>query len=166
MLGPLGANHRKPSWSIHHCLGRTPHPPRLICPGRWELPPPVVPRRAPTTICARLPAPPGWCARLLETATPRRPSLSTDHRLGRTPCPPRLVCSGLGSCYPPQALLEHRPPPGQDSPSPQAGVPRPLSTASPRRPSLSTDHHLDRTPRPPGLVCPGCWKLLLRAGPP
>ena len=121
---------------------------------------------------------------------PCGPFLSTDHSLGMTPCSLTLVCPGLGDCCHPQALLEHRPPQGQDSPSLRAGVPTALGTAAPRmpslstdqrlgttpcplrllcpglgdcchhRPCLSTDHHKGRTPRPPGLVCPRPWGLL------
>ena len=61
---------------------------------------------------------------------------------------------------------EHRLPPGQDPSSPQAGEPGPLGTATPRRPSVSTDHRLGGTPVPPGLVSLGCWELLPPAGPP
>ena len=135
--GPFGAAVPcKPSWSTDHRLGRTPRPPKLPCPGRSELLSPASPPGAPTTAWAGLPVPPGWCAR------------------------------AVGSCCPLQALLEHRPPPWQDSPPPQAGAPGPLGPAAPRRPSLSTDHRLGRTPRPPRLVCPGCWELLSPASPP
>ena len=34
-------------------------------------------------------------------AAPQRPSLSTDHRLGRTPRPPTLVCLGRKGLLPP-----------------------------------------------------------------
>ena len=48
------------------------------------------------------------------------PCMSTDHRLSRTPRPPRVVCPCPGNwCPPPQGLLEHRsPPPKQETPSP------------------------------------------------
>ena len=61
---------------------------------------------------------------------------------------------------PPQALLEHQPPTGWDSPSPQAREPGPLGAAIPRSLSLSTKRGLGRTPRPLKLVSPGRWELL------
>ena len=47
-----------------------------------------------------------------------------DHHLGWTPRPPWLVCPVLRDCCPPcRPIRTLRPPPGQDTPSPQAGVP-------------------------------------------
>ena len=92
--------------------------------------------------------------------------MSTERRLGKTPLPPRLVSPGrFGNRRPLQALHEHRPLPGHDSLSPQAGEPGPLGTAIPYRPSMSTDHRQGRCPRPQRLVSPGHWELPPPTGP-
>ena len=130
-----------PAGRSDHPLGRTPHPPRPVRPVVYpcspcrKLRPPLgldspspqagVPgssspralQDAPTTPWAELPVPPGRCARIY---LPTGPAMHSDHPLGRTPRPPRLVCPNLHPHRPCRTL---RPPPGQDSPSPQAGVP-------------------------------------------
>ena len=118
-----------PSRHSDHPLGRTPRPPRPVCPvlgdycpsrrpirtlrpplgqdspspqagvpGSWGLlPPSQAHQDTPTTPWAGLPVPPGRCARFLETTTPLAgPSGHSDHPVGRTPRPPRLVCPVLG----------------------------------------------------------------------
>ena len=125
----------------HHPLGWTPDPPRPVCPVlrpqrpcRTLRPPPVQdspspqaggpgcpsPRalqETPTTPWAGLPIPPGRCAWFY---APTGPAGRSDHPLGRTPRPPRPVGPVVHSRRPCRKL---RPPPGLDSPSPQAGVP-------------------------------------------
>ena len=105
---------------------------------------------------------------------PTGPAGHSDHPLGRTPRPPRPVCPNLPPHRPCRTL---RPPPGQDSPSPQAGVPKSTSTQAlqdtpttpwtglpippdrrariylPTGPAGHSDHPLGRTPRPPRPVC-------------
>ena len=100
-----------PSWHTDHRQGRTPCPNRLVCPGLGASSPPSRGLQdAPTTAWARLPIPPSWCARALKSAAPLAgPSGRSDHRLGRTPCPPRLVCPGLGDCSPPSQALQDAP---------------------------------------------------------
>ena len=103
-----------------------PHPPRPVCsnphphkPCRTLRPPPG--QDTPTTPWARLPIPLGRCARFY---IPTAPARHSDHPLLRTPRRPRPVCPNLpphGPCRTP------RPTPGQDSPSPQAGVPESTS---------------------------------------
>ena len=144
-----------------------PHPPWPACTGRRELlsqqalsehrPPPG---RGSPFPQAGVPGPQG-------ATVPSRPSSSTHHRLGGAPAPPWLVCPGRSEIpHPPQALLEHRPPPGQDSPSPLASVPGPRGAVVPSTPSLSTDHRLGGAPRFYRLVCPGHWEVLPPKGPP
>ena len=83
----------KPSMSTDRDLGRTPRPPRLVSPGRFgkcrplravhEHRPP--PGQDPPSSRAGEPGP-------LGTAATRTSFMSTDQRLGRTPCPsPRPV---------------------------------------------------------------------------
>ena len=180
----------------NHPLGRTPHPPRPVCPNL----PPHRPSRAlrpptgqdspspqagvpgstspqamqdtRTTPRAGLPVPPGRCARFYLPEAHAGPS---DHALGRTPRPPRPVCPVLPPQRPCRTL---RPPPGQDSPSPQAGVPGSTSPQAlqntpitpwaglpippgrcariylPIGPAGHSDHPLGRTPHPPKPVTP------------
>ena len=133
-----------------HPLGRTPRPPRSVCPVlpphrpfRTLRPPPgrdspsskadVPGSTSPqalqdtrTTPWAGLPAPQGRRARFY---IPRGPSRHSDHPLGKTPRPPRPVCPNL----PPHRLCGTlRPPPGHDAPSPQAGVPESTSPQAPQ----------------------------------
>ena len=138
-----------PAGHSDHPLGRTPRPPRPVCPNlhphrpcKTLRPPPgqnpPSPRAGvpgstspqavqdtPTTPWAELPIPPGRCARFY---LPTSPSGHSDHPLDRTPRPPRPVCPNLPPHRPCRTL---RPPPGQDSPPPQAGVPRPFKTLRP-----------------------------------
>ena len=177
-------------------LGRTPRPPRPVCPVlhphrpfRTLRPPPgqdspspqagvpgSTPPQAlqdtPTTPWAGLPTPPFRCARL---SIPTRPAGHSDHTIGGTPHPPRPVCPVLPPHRPCRTL---RPPPGDDSPSPQAGAPGCPSPQAlqdtrttpwaglpippgrcarfyvPTGPSRHSDHPLGRTPPPPRPVCP------------
>ena len=157
------------TWDSDHPLGRTLHPSRPVCP---NLPPhrpcktlrpplgrdspfrqagvpestsPQTLQDIPTTPWAELPVPPGWCARFY---VPTGPSGHSDHPLGGTPRPPRPVCPVLP---PHKRFRTLRPPPGQDSPSPQAGVPR---IYLPTGPAGHSDHPLGRTPRSARPVCP------------
>ena len=126
----------------------------------------------PTTPWVGLPVPPGRCARIY---LPTSPAGHSDQPLGRTPHPPRPVCPVLP---PHRRCRTLRPPPGQDSPSPQAGgpgcpppqalqetpttpwagLPIPLGRCAwfyaPRGPAGRSDHPLGTTPRPPRPVCP------------
>ena len=138
----------------------------MVSPGRWEMLQPAALLEHQPPSGRDSPSPQDGEPGALGTATPHRPSLSTDRRLGTTPRPLRMGKPGLWELLSPQALCEHRPPPGQDSPSPLNGESGPLGTATPRRPSLSTDHCLVRHPRPLRLVRPGRWELLSPAGPP
>ena len=179
-----------------HPLGRTPRPPRPVCPVlhphrpfKTLRPPPghdspspqaSVPgstssqalQDTPTTPLAGLPIPPGQCARIYIPTSPARHS---DHPLGRTPRPPRLVCPVLHPHKPCRTL---QPPPWQDLPSPQAGVPEstspqalhdtpttpwaglPVPPGSCARFFIPTslvghsNHPLGRTCHPPRPVCP------------
>ena len=130
-----------PARRSDHPLGRTPHPPRPVgpvvhprrpCgklrpPARLDPPspqagvpgstPPQARQDAPTTPWAGLPVPPGRWARL---SIPADPAGISDHPLGWTPHPPRPVCPVL---RPHRLCRTLRPPPRQDSPSPQAGGP-------------------------------------------
>ena len=161
-----------PIGPVGHCdqpLGKTPHPPRPVCsnlhprrpcrtlgpPPRHDSPSPQagVPQSTspqalqdtPTTPWARLPVPPGRCARVY---LPTGPAGHSDHPLGRTPDPPRPLFRNLPPHRPCRTL---RPPLGQDSPSPQAGVPESTSAGG----SVGhSDHPMGRTPHPPGPVCP------------
>ena len=185
-----------PAGRSDHPLGRTPRPPRpmgpVVHPRRpcRKLRPPLgldspspqagVPgstslqalQDAPTTPWAGLPVPPGRCARIY---LPTVPVGHSDHPLGRTPHPPRPVCPDLPPHTPRRTL---RPPPGQDSPSPQAGGPGCPSPQAlqetpttpwaglpippgrcarfyvPTGPAGHSDHPLGRTPRPPRAVGP------------
>ena len=67
----------------------------------------------------------------LGAAVPCRRSLSSDHRLGRPPRAPSQWARAIGGCRPLQALLEQRPPTGQDSPCPQPMGPRHWGLPSP-----------------------------------
>ena len=185
-----------PAGNSDHPLGWTPHPPRPVCPvlrpqrpcrtlrpapgqdspsphsGVPGCPSPQALQETATTPWAGLPIPPGRCARFY---VPTGPAGRSDHPLGRTPRPPRPVCPNLHPHRPCRTL---RPPPGQDSPSPQAGVPGstspqaqqdtpttpwaglPIPTGRcarfylPAGPTGHSDHPLVRTPRPPRLVYP------------
>ena len=153
-IAPLAGPPRR----TDHRRGRTPRPPRLVCPGfggcspprrpfgtrrpppghnslrpqanvstLWRLQPPCQALQdAPTNAWAGLRVPPGWSAQALDTAAPLPgPSRRTDNRLGRTPHSPRLMCPGFGDCSPlHRPFMTRRPPPGLDSPSPRAGVPK------------------------------------------
>ena len=77
----------------------------------------------PATRWAGLPVPPGRCARFY---APTGPAGNSDHPLGWTPRPPRPVGPVV---HPRRPCRKLRPPPGLDSPSPQAGVP---GSTSPR----------------------------------
>ena len=100
---------------------------------------------APTTPWAGLHIPPGRCTRFYVPTSPARHS---DHPLGRTPHPPGPVCPILPPRGPYKTL---RPPPGQDSPSPQAGVPGPTSPQA-----LQDTPTTDRCPLPPGSEAAHC----------
>ena len=126
----------------------------------------------PTTPWAGLPIPQGRCARL---SIPAVPAGNSDHPLGWTPHPPRPVCLVLHPHRPCRTL---RPPPGQDSPSRQAGLPESTPPQAQRctpttpwaglpvppgwcariyirtGPGGRSDHPLGRTPHPPRPVCP------------
>ena len=130
-----------PTGHPDHPLGRTPRPPRPVCPNlpphrpcRTLRPPPGqdspspkagVPESTspqalqdtPTTDWAGLPIPPGRCARFY---LPEAHAGHSNHPTGRVLRPPRPVCLNLPPHRPFRTL---RPPPGRDSPSPQAGVP-------------------------------------------
>ena len=179
-----------------HPLGGTPHPPRPVCPvlhphrpsGTLRPPPgqdspspqagvpgctsPQALQDTPTTPWAGLPIPPGRCARVY---VPTGPAGHSDHLLGRSPHPPRPVRPGLRPHRPCKTL---RPPPGQDSPSPQAGAPGstspqalqdtpttpwaglPIPSGRCARfyvrtgPARHSDHPLGRSPHTPRPVCP------------
>ena len=127
---------------------------------------------APTTPWAGLPIPPGRCTRFY---VPTGPARHSDHPLGRAPHPAWPLCPILPPRRPYRTL---QPPPRQDSPSPKAGVrestspqalqdtpitpmaalpipPRQWAWLSiPAGPAGNSDHPLDRTPRPPRLLCP------------
>ena len=185
-----------PAGNSDHPLGWNPHPPRPVCPVlpphrpcKMLRPPPGldspapqagVPgstspqalQDAPTTPWAGLPIPPGRWARL---SIPAGPAGNSDHPLGWTPRPPRPVCPVLRPHRPCRTL---RPPPGQDSPSPQAGGPDCPSPQAlqetpttpwaglpippgrcarfyvPTAPAGHSDHPLGRTPHPPRPVGP------------
>ena len=126
----------------------------------------------PTTPWAGLPIPQGRCARIY---LPTGPAGHSDHPLGRTPRPTRPVCPNLHPHRPCRTL---RPPPWQDSPSPQAGVPQSTSPQAlqdtpttpwaglpitpgwcarfylPTGATADSDHPLGKTPHPPRPVCP------------
>ena len=185
-----------PARRSDHPLGRTPDPPRPVCPVLrphrpcWTLRPPpgqdspspqaggpgcpsLQPlRETPATRWAGVPVPPGWCARFY---APTGPAGRSDHPLGRTPRPPRLVGPVLRPHRPCRKL---RPPGGRESPSPQAGVPgstppqalqdapttpwtglpippgRSARLSIPAGPAGNSDHPLDWTPHLPRPVCP------------
>ena len=145
---PGSISPQAPAGHSDHPLGRTPRPPRPVCPVlpphrpcRTLCPPRGQDSPSPqaampestspqaledtlTTPWAGLPVPLGRCARFY---LPTGPAGHSDHLLGRTPRAPRLVCPDLRPHRPCRTL---RPPRGQDSPSPQAGVPGvPLPTA-------------------------------------
>ena len=185
-----------PSGHSDHPPGRTPQPPIPVClvvhphmpcrtlrphhrrdspspqagvPGSTS---PQALQDAPTTPWAGLPIPPGRCAWL---SIPTGPARHSDHPLGRTPHPPRPLCPVL---RPHRPFTTLRPPPGQDSPSPQAGVPGSSSPQAlqdtptspwaglpgppgrcarfyaPTSPAGHSDHTLGRTRHPPRPVCP------------
>ena len=100
---------------------------------------------APTTPWAGLPIPSGRWARL---SIPAGPAGNSDHPLGWIPNPPRPVCPVLRHHRPGRTL---RPPPGQDSPSPQAGVP---GSTSPQALQETPTTPLAGLPIPPGPVSP------------
>ena len=81
------------------------------CPSQQAL------QETPTNPWAGLPIRPGRCARFY---LPTGPAGHSDHPLGRTPHPPRAVRPVV---HPRRPCRKLRPPPGLDSPSPQAGVP-------------------------------------------
>ena len=105
-----------PAGNSDHPLGRTPHPPRPVCPvlrphrpcrtlrtplgqdspspqaGGPGCPSPQALQETPTIPWAGLPIPPGRCARFY---VPRGPAGHSDHPLGRTPRPPGAVCPNL-----------------------------------------------------------------------
>ena len=165
-----------PAGNSDHPLGWTPHPPRPVCPvlrphrpcrmlrpplgqdspspqADWPgCPSPQALQETPTIPWAGLPIPPGRCARFYVPTGPAGRSL---HPLGRTPHPPRLVGPVV---HPRRPCRKLRPPPGQDSPSPQAGVPGSTSLQA-----------LQDTPTAPwaGLpVPPGrCARIYLPTGP-
>ena len=126
----------------------------------------------PTTPLAGLPILFRRCARIyFPTGTVGR----SGHPLGRTPRLPRPLCPDPPPHMPFRTL---RPPPGQDSPSPQAGVPESTSPQAlqdtpttpwaglpippgrcariyiPTGPAGHSDHPLGRTPHPPRPVGP------------
>ena len=79
--------------------------------------------------CCRMPTlPPSPAQALKQARDPTQPSLPpalrfSDHPLGRTPCAPRAGVPGSRTMPPPHGPRRIlRPPPGLDSPSPQAGV--------------------------------------------
>ena len=158
-----------PAGHFDHPLGKNPEPPGAGVP---ESTSPQALQDTPTTPWAGLPIPLGRCARFY---LPTGATGDSDHPLGRTPHPPRPVCPNL---LPHSHCRTLRPPPGQDSPSPQAGVPEStspqalqdtLTTPSaglsvppgqcarvylPTGPAGHSDHPLGRTPHPPRPVCP------------
>ena len=184
-----------PSERTDHCLGKTPSPPRLVCPvlgdcnprcrpfrthgpppgedplfpeagvhEPWRLHPPsqALPD-TPTTALAGPHVPQGWCARVLETAALLAGSSEgDDHRQGRTPCPPRMVCPGLEYCSPPgRPFRIHGPPPGQHPLSPHAGVTGPWRLQPP-------SYALQNAPTTASAVPPiprgwGAWALKIAA---
>ena len=165
-----------PSRHFDHTVGRTPGPPRPVCPvlyphrPLWTLraphgqaspsPKAGVPgstfpealQDTPSTPWAGLPVPSGRCARFY---LPTGPSGHSDHPLGRTPRPPRPVCPVL---HPHRPFWTLRAPHGQASPSPQAGVP---GSTSPQA--------LQDTPTTPWAqlpVLPGrCARFYIPTGP-
>ena len=163
------SNPAGPAGNSDHPLGWTPHPPRPVCPVlrshrpcRTLRPPPGqdspspqagVPgstspqalQETPTTPWAGLPIAPGRCARFYVPAGPAR---NSDHPLGWTTHPPRPVCPVLHPHGPCRTL---RPPPGQDSPSPQGRWAR---LSIPAGPAGHSDHPLGWTLHPPRSVCP------------
>ena len=154
VLGDYCPPHR-PIRILRPPLGQATPSPQAGVPGSWGLlPPSQAHQDTPTTPWAGLPVPPGWCARFLGTTAPLAgPSGHSDHPLGKTPRPPRLVCPVLGDYYPPRRPIRTlRPPPGQDSPSPQAGVPGSWGLLPP------SQAHQD-TPTTPwaGLPVPPGW---------
>ena len=185
-----------PAGHSDHPLGRTPRPPGAVCP---NLPPhrpsktlrptpgqdspslqagvpestsPQSLQDTPTTPWAGLSIPPGRRARL---SIPAGPAGHSDRPLGRTPHPPRSVGPVV---HPRRPCRKLRPPPGLDTPSPQAGVPGSTSPQAlqdtpttpwaglpippgrcarfyvPTGPAGHSDHPLGRTPRPPRPVGP------------
>ena len=95
----------------------------------------------------------------LRTAAPRRPALSTDHRLSRTPRPPRLVWPGRWELLPPARSSSAPPTAWARPPVPQAGVPGPQGVAPP--PQALLEHQ-----PPPGEYGGAFWDLLPPAGSP
>ena len=106
----------------------------------------------PTTPWAGLPIPPGRRARL---SIPAVPAGNSDHPLGWTPHPPRPVCLVLRPHRPCRTL---RPPPGQNSPSPQAGVPE---STSPQAQRCTPTTPWAGLPVPPGW----CARIYIPTGP-
>ena len=163
-----------------HPVGRTPHPPGRSPPGQDSPSPqaavpgstsPQALKGTPTTLWVGLPVPQVQCARIY---IPTGPAGHSDHPVGRTPHPPRPDCPNLPPHRPCRTL---RPPPGQDSPSPHAGVPESTSPQAlqdtlttpwaglpiplgrcarfylPTNPTGHSDHPLGKTPHPPRPVC-------------
>ena len=87
--------------------------------------------------------------RLMGTAVPCRPSMSTDRLVGRCPRPTSLWARAVVKYRAVQALDEHRPPLGQDSSSPPTHGSDPLGTTVPNRPCIGIDRRLGRAPSTP-----------------
>ena len=85
-------------------------------------------------------------------AVPCSRSICSDRLLGRTPRPPSWWARADGGCCLLQALHRQRPPPGQDSPSPQLVGPRQWGQPSPAVATLQEFH----CPLPPGSVAVHC----------
>ena len=185
-----------PARRSDHPLGWTPCPPRPVClvlrphrpcrtlraapvqdspsphAGVPGCPYPQALPKTPATPWAGIPIPPGRCARFYVTTGPAGRS---DHPLGLTPHPPRLVGPVV---HPRRPCGKLRPPAGLDSPSPQTGVHGSTPPQAPQnaqttpwvglsvppgrwaRLSIPTgaagnsDQPLGWTPHPPRPVCP------------
>ena len=83
-------------------------------------------------------------------------TVSYGHRLAGTPRPASLSTRAIGGSHPPQAHHEQRALAGLDSPSTQACHPAPLGAAIRPMRTVSSDHRLGWTPRPPNVwACAG-----------
>ena len=103
---PLGSHRfgadipRTRSIGSHRQLGKTPHPAGQWSCAVWVLPSPAGASHAATTNRVGLPIPPSCGTAPLGAAIPRKRSIGTEHRRGRTRRPPGTWVTPLGAAMP------------------------------------------------------------------